>query len=102
MLIQRQESMEKSILLSGFLGLLRAFPAGQAMAATVIYHCGTVIAAPGDYYLANDIPNCYPSSGPAAAINIQAEGVILNLNGHTLSGKVSFWGSGFSSLERRI
>jgi hypothetical protein len=42
--------------------------------------CGAVISSPGAYTLAGDL-NCQGS-----AIDVQSDGVTLNLNGHTISG----------------
>jgi len=67
---------------------------GTGHAATPISTCGTDISLSGDYYLENDIIGCNGGSGYGIkyAIKIQADGVHLNLNGHTISGTGSAYG----------
>ena len=91
---EKKESMKKSIWVLGIMGLLGTFLSGQAGGAIPISACGTVMTFSESYYLTNDILNCYPSSGPAAAITIQADNVTLDLHGHTVSGRGSPKGYG--------
>jgi len=66
-------------LLTLLTGLLAAVSAGPAMAnRPTPVTCGSVITAPGEYFLASDC------SG--APINILASHVHLKLNGHTITG----------------
>ena len=87
--------MKRASLCSGVLGLLTFLVIGHVFAATPIPGtCGMEISAPGSYTLQNDILNCYPASGPIAAITISANDVVLDLNGHTLSGLGTYQGFG--------
>ena len=56
--------------------LVLAFGASPARAAVV--HCGDTVTH--DTTLSNDVTNC-----PANGINIGADGIVVNLNGHTIS-----------------
>lgn len=62
--------------------LMMGIAAVGAHAQTQITSCGTRIQSPGQYVLANDLLNC---RGNGIEIN-RAEDVVLNLNGHRITG----------------
>lgn len=65
--------------------LVMEFAAVCAHAQTQITTCGTVIRSPGRYVLANDLVNC-----PGNGIDInRADDVVLNLNGHRITGSTA-------------
>jgi hypothetical protein len=58
----------------------------SAQGQNQITHCLTFITAPGEYVLANDLTNC---SGDGIIIGGNANGVVLNLAGHQITGSSS-------------
>jgi hypothetical protein len=82
--------MRRVITLTALVVLATA--AGTAKAAAVL-SCGTVITSPGVYELTADlncatwVPSPDPNVDPSGAIVVMgAQGVTIDLNGHTLSG----------------
>jgi uncharacterized repeat protein (TIGR01451 family) len=68
----------------------------SAQATNLTGTCGMVIKTSGNYVLQNNIANCNPNyavPSQIAAITIQADNVVLDLNGRTISGA---GGSGIS------
>jgi hypothetical protein len=61
-------------------GLAGAFETSQSVTATPITAVPFVISAPGNYFLATDLT----SSAPGVAITIDANEVVLDLNGRSL------------------
>jgi len=57
----------------------------QAQTRIPVTTCGTVISAPGRYYLANDL-NCQSGAGYDVAILIVSGSVELDLDGHQITG----------------
>jgi hypothetical protein len=69
-----------SILLLAGAGLAGAFETAQSVTATPITAVPFVISAPGNYFLPADLT----SSAPGVAITINANEVVLDLNGRSL------------------
>ena len=79
--------------------LLALAMSASLQAANVTGTCGMVINTAGTYVLQNNIASCNPyNAKPSAiaAITIQADNVILDLNGHKVGGAGSNSGSGIS------
>ena len=78
------------------IALLFLLSAAGAQAANLTGTCGMVIKTSGTYVLQNNITSCNPYNAvpsQIAAITIQADNVVLDLNGRTISGA---GGSGIS------
>ena len=58
-----------------------AYSSTDAAAQGIVTTCGTVIASPGTHVLQNDLLNC-----PGDGITVVTSNVVLNLNGHQISG----------------
>ena len=69
--------------------LLLALAGVSAQGQTQITKCGTIITAPGEYVLANDLTNCQ-----FGVIISRAPDVVLNLAGHRITGTTAMLAAG--------
>ena len=81
--------MKRKFVLGLSVLLLGLLASASLQAANLTGTCGMVINAAGTYVLQNDINNCNPYNAvpsQIAAITIQADNVVLDLNGHKVTG----------------